>query len=181
MVRFTPKPKVFCQRSHRRIRPWSSFLDHRGGTGDPIPFVNVVFKGTGTGATTDFDGNFLIRTNKLADSIVVSYIGYKVKTRIIKAGVKQTINLQLEEAVTNLQEVIVKAGENPAFEILRSIVRNKNKNDKRNLILDDPFGRLTKFQNVFGDSEFVAQLNHIDAGGNRFRQNFQHVVVIVHP
>ena len=104
------------------------------GTGDPIPFVNVVFKGTGTGATTDFDGNFLIRTNKLADSIVVSYIGYKVKTRIIKAGVKQTINLQLEEAVTNLQEVIVKAGENPAFEILRSIVRNKNKNDKRNLI-----------------------------------------------
>ena len=27
-------------------------------SGDPIPFVNVVFKGTGIGSTTDFDGNF---------------------------------------------------------------------------------------------------------------------------
>jgi hypothetical protein len=39
----------------------------------------------------------------------------------------------LEEDVTNLQEVVIKAGENPAFEVLRNVVRNKNKNDKRKL------------------------------------------------
>ncbi|MCA6404531.1 MAG: carboxypeptidase-like regulatory domain-containing protein, partial [Cytophagales bacterium] len=27
-------------------------------SGDPIPFVNVVFKGTSVGMTTDFDGKF---------------------------------------------------------------------------------------------------------------------------
>ncbi len=102
------------------------------GTGDPIPFVNVVFKGTGAGGTTDFDGNFLIRTTKSVDSIVASYIGYKSKTKAIKKG-EEVVNIQLEEDVTNLQEVVVKSGENPAFEILRKVVRNKDRNDKRNL------------------------------------------------
>ncbi len=102
------------------------------GSGDPIPFVNVIFKGLGTGSTTDFDGNYLIRTTKSADSIVVSYIGYKSRTRAIKKG-QQTINVQLVEDVTHLQEVVVKSGENPAFDILRKVVKNKTRNDKRTL------------------------------------------------
>src|SRR6185369_5219515 len=84
------------------------------GSGDPIPFVNVVFKGTGTGATTDFDGNFNIKSIKPSDSIAVSYIGYKSKVRAIKRNTKQIVNIQLEEEVTHLQEVVVKSGENPA-------------------------------------------------------------------
>jgi len=101
-------------------------------SGDPIPFANVVFKGLGTGATTDFDGNYLIRTNRPADSVAASYIGYKSKAKPIQNGIL-VINFQLEEEVTHLQEVVVKAGENPAFEVLRGVVRNKDRNDKRNL------------------------------------------------
>lgn len=103
-------------------------------SGDPIPFANVVFKGTSIGATTDFDGNFLIKTQNPTDSVIASYIGYKSRSKVVKRGVQQTINFQLAEDVTNLQEVIIKAGENPAFEILRKVVRNKNNNDKRKLI-----------------------------------------------
>ncbi|CAN5620488.1 DUF5686 family protein [soil metagenome] len=102
------------------------------GSGDPIPFVNVIFKGTGIGGTTDFDGKFRIKTSKPVDSIFVSYIGYKSKSRPIKKGT-QTVNIQLEEDVTHLQEVVVKSGENPAFEILRNVVKNKDRNDKRSL------------------------------------------------
>lgn len=102
-------------------------------SGDPIPFANVVFKGTSIGSTTDFDGNFLIKTHNPTDTLVASYIGYKSRSKVVNRGVQQTINFQLEEAITNLQEVIVKAGENPAFEILRKVVRNKNNNDKRKL------------------------------------------------
>lgn len=102
-------------------------------SGDPIPFANVVFKGTSIGSTTDFDGNFLIKTQHPTDTIMASYIGYKSRSKGIKRGVQQTINFQLEEDVTNLQEVVIKAGENPAFEVLRNVVRNKNKNDKRKL------------------------------------------------
>ena len=102
-------------------------------SGDPIPFANVVFKGTTTGATTDFDGHFKIKTLATIDSITASYIGYKVRTKAIKRGIKQVVNVQLEEDITKLQEVVVNAGENPAFEILRKVMRNKNKNDKRKL------------------------------------------------
>lgn len=104
-------------------------------TGDPIPFVNVVFKGTSNGMTTDFDGKFRIRALAItpADSIVASYIGYKPKSRKIKRGIQQVINIQLEEDVTKLQEVVIKSGENPAFPILRKIQDNKERNDKRRL------------------------------------------------
>jgi hypothetical protein len=103
------------------------------GSGDPIPFVNVIFKGTTIGATTDFDGNYLIKTTQPTDSITASYIGYKSRSKAIKAGIKQTVNFQLIEGVVNLQEVVIHAGENPAFEILRRVVRNKKQNDKRKL------------------------------------------------
>ena len=102
-------------------------------SGDPIPFANVIFKGTTYGATTDFDGHFRIRTLGKVDSIHASYIGYKPRTKSIKRGIKQVVNIQLQEDVTNLQEVVIKAGENPAFEILRKVIRNKNENDKRKL------------------------------------------------
>ncbi|MFZ5970330.1 MAG: DUF5686 family protein [Bacteroidota bacterium] len=102
-------------------------------SGDPIPFVNVVFKGTTVGGTTDFDGNYRIRTTGPVDSITASYIGYKVRSKAVARGITQVVNFQLAEEIVALQEVVVKAGENPAFEVLRNVVRNKNKNDKRKL------------------------------------------------
>ena len=60
-------------------------------SGDAIPFVNVVFKGTSIGTTTDFDGNFLLKTTAPADSLQASYIGYKPKSRYVKKGIRQTI------------------------------------------------------------------------------------------
>lgn len=102
-------------------------------SGDAIPFANVVFKGTSIGSTTDFDGRFVIRTNAPTDSLQASYIGYKSKTKIVKKGVRQSINFQLLEETTNLEAVVVKAGENPAWEILRNVVKHKDGNDKRKL------------------------------------------------
>ncbi len=102
-------------------------------SGDPIPFVNVFFKGSNVGATTDFDGKFTVQALGKVDSLVASYVGYITKTKAVKAGIKQVINFQLAEAVTNLQEVVVKAGENPAFPIIRKVIDNKSKNDKRSL------------------------------------------------
>lgn len=103
------------------------------GTGDPIPFVNIFLKGTTSGATTDFDGNYSVKTSSPVDSIEASYIGYKKRTKKLERNKTQTINFQLEEEITTLQEIVFDAGENPAFAILRSVVDNKNKNDKRRL------------------------------------------------
>lgn len=102
-------------------------------SGDPIPFANVLFKGTTIGTTTDFEGNYVLKTSNPKDSLLASYIGYRQKVKAVVKGKDQVINFQLDEEVTRLKEVVFLAGENPAFEILRKVVRNKNENDKRNL------------------------------------------------
>ena len=102
-------------------------------SGDPLPFVNVILVGTTWGATTDFDGNYKIKTTSPSDTIAVSYIGYKTRKKPIVKGVTQVIHFQIQEESTNLAEVVINAGENPAYAILRQVMRNKNNNDKRKL------------------------------------------------
>ncbi len=102
-------------------------------SGDPIPFVNVVFANTAIGVTTDFDGNYELRTSTPTDTLLVSYVGYKVRKKAVVIGKSQVINFQLEEDVTRLQEIVITPGENPAFEIVRRVVKAKNIHDKRRL------------------------------------------------
>ncbi|MGB3467450.1 MAG: DUF5686 family protein [Cyclobacteriaceae bacterium] len=102
-------------------------------TGTPIPFANVIIKGTTIGTTTDFDGFFAFSVEAGYDSLEVRYIGFVPKVKTLSNASTQTINFQMEEDVVNLGEVIIYAGENPAFEIIRNVVKNKNNNDKRRL------------------------------------------------
>src|SRR5690349_19239652 len=102
-------------------------------SGDPIPFANLLFKGTSIGTTTDFEGNFLLKTKLPVDSLIASYVGYKTRVKAVKRGVTQVISFQLEEEATRLKEAVVTAGENPAFEILRRVGDSKKEHDKRKL------------------------------------------------
>ena len=99
---------------------------------EPLPFVNIIFKGTGIGATSDVEGRYTISTTLKVDSLVVSYVGYNKYTRSIKHGISQEINVGLKQGV-DLITVEVKPGENPAHRILRKIIANKDKNDRKKL------------------------------------------------
>ena len=103
-------------------------------TAEPVPFANVFFKGTQVGITTDFDGYFTIKTAQLYDTLVVSYIGYISKTKIVdKTKKEQTINFQIKPENAKLNEVVFVAKENPSWAIMRKVMKNKKKNDKRRL------------------------------------------------
>ena len=102
-------------------------------TASPIPFANVIFKGTSEGAITDFDGNFRAETLLPVDSLEVRYVGFYAKSKALKRGMSQTINIQLEEDVLSLNEVVFYAGENPAFRVMRNVIDRKKSNDKRSL------------------------------------------------
>ena len=102
-------------------------------TGDPIPFANVIFQGTQTGMTTDFEGYYTIKTDNPTDSVSASYVGYVSKSKLLKKGITQHINFQLHSDLTALQELVFVAGEDPAVEIMRRVVKAKKKNDKRSL------------------------------------------------
>lgn len=104
-------------------------------TGEGMPFVNVYFLNTTTGTTTDFEGNYSITTTSPTDSLLVSYIGYITKSKAVIKGETQVINFQLLAEATTLKEIEIVYGEyeNPAWEIMRSVIKNKNKNDLRAL------------------------------------------------
>lgn len=104
-------------------------------SGDPIPFASVYFLGTTKGVATDFDGFYKIIGDAETDTLVVSYIGYETKKKVYEKGISQTINYQLAPESTSLGDFVVTAGkvENPAWDIIRSVVDNKPQNDKRRL------------------------------------------------
>jgi TonB-linked SusC/RagA family outer membrane protein len=74
--------------------------------GVPLPGVNVIVKGTLTGTSTDFDGNFTLDVEEGA-ILVISYIGFK--TLEIPIGNQSTLNITLEEDAASLDEVVINA------------------------------------------------------------------------
>ena len=104
-------------------------------TSDPVPFVNVGVKGRSSGTTTDFEGNYTLSLKTIGDSLSVSYLGYKVKVKATdKTKTVQIVDFQLEPSMQSLGEVVIRAGENPAWPVLRKIILNKEKNDRKKLV-----------------------------------------------
>ncbi|MBT2161541.1 SusC/RagA family TonB-linked outer membrane protein [Zobellia barbeyronii] len=73
--------------------------------GMPVPGANVILKGTTTGTTTDFDGNFAIDVPSSNSVLVFSSIGFASKE--VTVGNNTTINVSLDMDVSALDEVIV--------------------------------------------------------------------------
>ncbi|WP_188463053.1 DUF5686 family protein [Marivirga lumbricoides] len=102
-------------------------------TKEALPFVNVYFQGTQTGMTTDIKGFFDLVVNKKADTLVVSYIGYKTKKVPVVANKITEVEIELEQDIIALNEVIVRPGENPAFKVMRKVVENKSRYNKKKI------------------------------------------------
>lgn len=101
-------------------------------SGEPVSFVNVVFKNTNYGAISDFEGKYFLQARTEEDTLLVSCVGYKPRRIAIKRGEFQTLNIELEADSYTLQEITVDAGENPAHAILRKIIANKKQNNPAN-------------------------------------------------
>jgi hypothetical protein len=113
------------------------------GKPESLPFVSIYFKGTQIGTSSDFEGNYQLKTTTPADSLVFSYIGYKSTTRYIKAGQTQVLNIELEPDSKVMDEVVIIAGENPALRIIKKAAEQKYINSIQNLS-DISFDSYTK-------------------------------------
>jgi len=100
-------------------------------TDEGLPFVNVYFQNNNTiGASTDIDGNFRIQTAEIGDTLVVSAISYqRMKVAIDKNNLNQEIIFRLQSSDLQLNEIVIFAGENPANEMVRNIIRNRKNNN----------------------------------------------------
>src|SRR5690554_5482659 len=70
-----------------------------------LPGVNILIKGSTTGAVTDIDGNFRISVPSPNTVLSISSIGYI--SQEITVGNRTVINMVLEPDITSLSEVVV--------------------------------------------------------------------------
>lgn len=77
-----------------------------------LPGVNVLIKGSSTGASTDIDGKFLLNTTATSGQVVISYIGFQSQTVSFTVKKGETVDLGSIKLVSNsnqLEEVVVKS------------------------------------------------------------------------
>jgi len=74
-------------------------------TGEPLPGVNIVVKGTIIGANTDNGGKFSLNVPNLTGTLQVSFIGYVTQDIAIEG--RTTINVSLVQEVQALSDVVV--------------------------------------------------------------------------
>ncbi len=107
---------------------------------DPIPYVTVLFKGTGIITKTDADGKYVISTSETHTVLQFSYVGYKSTFITIKPGESQVVNVKMQSESQALNEVVISSNKrpayrnknNPAVELIRKVIENKAKNQNQN-------------------------------------------------
>ena len=89
--------------------------------GVPLPGVNVVIKGTNSGTSSDFDGNFTIDAAD-TDVLIFSFVGFQDQE--VAVGENSTFTITLAEEASFLDEIIVTGyGTQTRREVTASIVR----------------------------------------------------------
>lgn len=101
-------------------------------TNQPIPYANIIFKGTNIGVVSNEDGKFYIESDQNYKTLLVSFVGFPTKEVVLTKQVNYNFIITLSEG-ENLKEVVVFSGKtskknNPALDILRKIWERRRKN-----------------------------------------------------
>lgn len=109
-------------------------------TKEPLPFVNIAFKGANVGTTTDFDGNYYLETQWGTATLQASFVGYKTASKPVKLGASQTINFQMANEAIEMEVFEVKADKkryknkgNPAVALIKKVIEHKDDNRKESM------------------------------------------------
>ena len=121
-------------------------------TGSPLPSVNVVVKGTTTGVSTDFDGNYSIIANS-GQVLVFSSLGFETQEVNVSS---LTINISLIESASELDEVVL---------IGYGTSLKKDLTGAVNLVTDDSFNKATVFSPQQLIQGKVAGVSIVNNGG----------------
>lgn len=80
-------------------------------TGEALIGVSVSVEGTSMGASTDYEGNYSIKSLKPGSyNLAVSYVSYRKKVLsnvVVKAGEVTTMNISMEEVTNELNQVVI--------------------------------------------------------------------------
>ncbi len=108
-------------------------------TKETLPYVSITFNDTRIGTQTDIDGNYKISTADNYNKLKFNYVGYDVLYKTITVGQTQKVDILLRSNAQSLNEVTIIAGKkvrysnknNPAVELIRQVIENKDKNQPK--------------------------------------------------
>ena len=101
---------------------------------NPVAFANVYIQNSYIGTSTNENGFYELPVKKTGNYIVVfKSIGYKNEQKTINiTTLPYTINTVLQEETNVLNEMVITAKtEDPAYEIIRNVLANKQKNQNK--------------------------------------------------
>ncbi len=75
------------------------------GSGQPIPGVNIIVKGSTNGTSSDFDGNYSLSNLNNGDVLTFSYVGF-IPQEVSFTG-QASVNITLEEDAAELEQVVL--------------------------------------------------------------------------
>ena len=108
-------------------------------TGERLPYVSLIVKGTTIGTATDGDGNFSFSALTDVKNLEVSYLGYDTKEVKVIPGKTNNLKIKLAPNGITLNEVVVKPKkekyskkENPAVKFVKQVIASRESNDPRN-------------------------------------------------
>ena len=103
-------------------------------TGEPLPFVNVVFNEKGNGFTSGLDGDFKISTTDNISWLKVSYLGYlPLKIEVTPENITKPFRIGLVKTSYKIGEVVIKPGINPAHRIIIAAFNHRDRNNPEKL------------------------------------------------
>ena len=92
----------------------------KDASGEALPYINVLVKGTANGTTSDDNGEFNITVKSLPATLIVSSIGYQTKQVNVKDSAY--LNITLQEGSEALDEIVVTGNRTKPRTILDSPV-----------------------------------------------------------
>ncbi|MCC6570100.1 MAG: carboxypeptidase-like regulatory domain-containing protein [Chitinophagales bacterium] len=114
-----------------------SFIEGRvvdAKTKEAVGYANIYIKGTTIGTTTDDTGYYQLRIDAWKDSISAAYLGYNELTLPLKKTARQRVDFEIQPSENMLAEAVIVANrESMEDYLIRKILENKDRNDKRSL------------------------------------------------
>lgn len=95
------------EKGHRQETITGSVTDAQ--TGETLPGVNVMVKGTTTGTSTGIDGSFDLEVESLQDTLIFSFVGYQTQEVPINGRTEIIIEM-LSQAVSGEELVVTALG-----------------------------------------------------------------------
>jgi len=92
---------------------------------DPLPFANIYIKGTTQGVNSNDEGKYSLKLSAGTHVIIFNYVGYSRQEITVTLNENKILNVNLSPDAVALKEVVVKAGEDPAYPIMRKAIKKR--------------------------------------------------------